>query len=240
MESMIEACCKQLKIGSTFYKGYKDIKAETHKQFLLELLKRELENREIVRKNRLLKTANFDVIKTFQGYTWDQIQIPPSVSTEDIKAVKFVEQKANLILYGNVGTGKSHLATAIGVEACNRGKRVKFYRTASLVNQLTDAKANGELKRFFRQIEKCDLLICDEWGFVPFEKNGAQLLFQVVSECYERRSVIITTNLEFSKWNAIFYDEKMTSAIIDRLIHHSHLLVFNGPSYRLQHSTINC
>lgn len=240
MESMIEACCKQLKIGSTFYKGYKDIKAETHEQFLLELLKRELENREIVRKNRLLKTANFDVIKTFQGYTWDQIQIPPSVSTEDIKAVKFVEQKANLILYGNVGTGKSHLATAIGVEACNRGKRVKFYRTASLVNQLTDAKANGELKRFFRQIEKCDLLICDEWGFVPFEKNGAQLLFQVVSECYERRSVIITTNLEFSKWNAIFYDEKMTSAIIDRLIHHSHLLVFNGPSYRLQHSTINC
>ena len=113
-----------------------------HEQFLLELLKRELENREIVRKNRLLKTANFDVIKTFQGYTWDQIQIPPSISTEDIKAVKFVEQKANLILYGNVGTGKSHLATAIGVEACNRGKRVKFYRTASLVNQLTDAKAN--------------------------------------------------------------------------------------------------
>ncbi len=239
MEAMIEACCKQLKIGSTFYKGYKDIKADTHEQFLLELLRKELGNREIVRKNRLLKTANFDVVKTFQGYIWDQIQIPPSISLEDIKAVKFVERKANLILYGNVGTGKSHLATAIGVEACNRGKRVKFYRTASLVNQLTDAKANGELKRFLRQIEKCDLLICDEWGFVPFEKNGAQLLFQVISECYERRSVIITTNLEFSKWNAIFYDEKMTSAIIDRLIHHSHLLVFNGPSYRLQHSTIN-
>lgn len=239
MEAMIEACCKQLKIGSTFYKGYKDIKADTHEQFLLELLRKELGNREIIRKNRLLKTANFDVVKTFQGYIWDQIQIPPSISHEDIKAVKFVERKANLILYGNVGTGKSHLATAIGVEACNRGKRVKFYRTASLVNQLTDAKANGELKRFLRQIEKCDLLICDEWGFVPFEKNGAQLLFQVISECYERRSVIITTNLEFSKWNAIFYDEKMTSAIIDRLIHHSHLLVFNGPSYRLQHSTIN-
>jgi DNA replication protein DnaC len=240
MESMIESCCKQLKIGSTFYKGYKDIKADTHEQFLLELLQRELGNREIVRKNRLLKTANFDVVKTFQDYTWDQIQIPASISIEDIKTVNFVGQKTNLILYGNVGTGKSHLATAIGVEACNQGKRVKFYRTASLVNQLTDAKANGELKRFFRQIEKCDLLICDEWGFVPFEKNGAQLLFQVVSECYERRSVIITTNLEFSKWNAIFYDEKMTSAIIDRLIHHSHLLVFNGPSYRLQHSTINC
>jgi DNA replication protein DnaC len=240
MEPMIEACCKQLKIGSTFYKGYKEIKADTHEQFLLELLKKELESREVVRKNRLLKSANFDVIKTFEGYVWNEIQIPQAISIEDIKAVKCVVQKENLILYGSVGAGKSHLATAIGVEACNQGKRVKFYRTAALVNQLTDAKINGDLKRFFRQIEKCDLLICDEWGYVPFEKNGAQLLFQVISECYEKRSVIITTNLEFSKWNGIFYDEKMTNAIIDRLIHHSHLLVFTGPSYRLKHSTMNC
>ena len=178
MEAMIEACCKQLKIGSTFYKAYKDIQAATHEQFLLALLEKELENREIVRKNRLLKTANFDVPKTFQDYIWEQIQIPPAIDIEAIKTVKFVEKKENLILYGSVGTGKSHLATAIGVEACNQGKQVKFYRTASLVNQLTDAKANGELKRFLRQIEKCELLICDEWGYVPFEKNGAQLLFQ--------------------------------------------------------------
>ncbi len=90
------------------------------------------------------------------------------------------------------------------------------------------------------QIEKWDLLICDEWGYVPLEKGGAQLLFQVISECYEKRSIIITTNLEFSKWNGIFYDERMRAAIIDRLIHHSHLLVFSGPSYRLTHSTMNC
>lgn len=89
-----------------------------------------------------------------------------------------------------------------------------------------------------KQLEKTDLLICDEWGYVPFEKEGSQLLFQVISECYEKRSVIITTNLEFSKWNGIFYDEKLTSAIIDRLVHHSHLLVFKGTSYRLTHSTM--
>jgi len=89
-----------------------------------------------------------------------------------------------------------------------------------------------------KQLEKTDLLICDEWGYVPFEKEGSQLLFQVISECYEKRSVIITTNLEFSKWNGIFYDEKLTSAIIDRLVHHSHLLVFQGQSYRLTHSTM--
>lgn len=117
-------------------------------------------------------------------------------------------------------------------------KKVRFFRTASLVNHLSEAKAKGELKRFLKQIEKTDLLICDEWGYVPFEKEGSLVLFQVISECYEKRSVIITTNLEFSKWKGIFYDEKMTSAIIDRLVHHSYLLVFQGQNYRLTHSTI--
>ena len=115
-----------------------------------------------------------------------------------------------------------------------------FFRTAVLVNSLLEAKKNEELKKFLKQIEKTDLLICDEWGYIPFEKDGSQLLFQVISECYERRSLIITTNIEFSKWNSIFYDEKLTSAIIDRIIHQSHLLVFNGSSYRLKHSSINC
>lgn len=240
MEAMIEAYCKKLKIGKVFYEGYKDIQANTHEEFLLELLRRELENRELVRKNRYIKGANFDVLKTFEGYSFDDIQIPPAITVEDLKAAKIIEKKENLILYGPVGTGKSHLATAIGIEACNRGKRVKFFRTAALVNMLTDAKVNGELRKLMKQIEKSDLLICDEWGYIPFEKDGAQLLFQVISDCYEKRSVIITTNLEFSKWNGIFYDEKMTNAIIDRLIHHSHLLVFTGQSYRLKHSTMNC
>lgn len=239
MEAMIELCCKKLKIGKVFYQEYKQIRAESHEEFLLELLKRELANRETVRKNRLLRAAGFDVIKTFENYVFDDIQMPPTITLEDITAAAFLGKKENLILYGPVGTGKSHLATAIGVEACNQGKKVRFFRTAALVNQLTDAKVQGELRRFMKQIEKADLLICDEWGYIPFEKEGAQLLFQVISECYEKRSVIITTNLEFSRWNGIFYDEKLTTAIIDRLIHHSHLLVFIGPSYRLMNSPIN-
>ena len=235
---MIEAYCKKLKIGKVFYQGYKDIQANTHEEFLLELLRKEFENREMVRKNRYIKGANFDVLKTFEGYSFDNIQIPPAITVEDLKAAKTIEKKENLILYGPVGTGKSHMATAIGVAACSRGKKVKFYRTATLVNLLSEAKAKGELQRFMKQLRKTDLLICDEWGYVPFEKDGSQLLFQVISECYEKRSVIITTNLEFSKWNGIFYDEKLTSAIIDRLVHHSHLLVFQGQSYRLTHSTM--
>ena len=157
----------------------------------MELLRRELENRELVRKNRYIKGANFDVLKTFEGYSFDNIQIPPAITVEDLKAAKIIEKKENLILYGPVGTGKSHLATAIGIEACNRGKRVKFFRTAALVNMLTDAKVNGELRKLMKQIEKSDLLICDEWGYIPFEKDGAQLLFQVISDCYEKRLSLI-------------------------------------------------
>lgn len=240
MEAIIHECCKKLKIGSTFYIGYKDIEAASNEEFLMKLLQKELINREAIRKKRLLKNAGFDVLKTFQDYNFENIEIPRSISVDDIKLTDFIKKKENLILYGPVGTGKSHLATAIGVEACSQGKNVKFVRTAALVNQLSEARTSGSLNRYFKQIQKCDLLICDEWGYVPFEKGGAQLLFQVISECYEKRSVIITTNLEFSHWNGIFYDEKMTSAIIDRLIHHSHLLIFTGQSYRLKHSTINC
>lgn len=237
-DMLVKQYCKELRLGKNIYENYSKIEAIDHGDFLAQLLKLEIENREITRKNRNLKAAGFDVIKTFENYSFSHIQIPKALDIELLKKAAFIENKENLILYGPVGTGKTHLATAIGVAACSNGKRTKFFRTASLVNQLTEAKVKGELKRFMRQIEKTDLLICDEWGYIPFEKEGSQLLFQVISECYEKRSIIITTNLEFSKWNGIFYDEKLTSAIIDRLVHHSHLLVYTGPSYRLSNSTM--
>jgi DNA replication protein DnaC len=235
---LIKHYCKQLRLGKGFYERYSEIEANDYGEFLAQLLKLEVEQREITRKNRNLKSANFDVIKTFENYDFNGIQIPQAIDIEKLKTADFIDNSENLILYGPVGTGKSHMATAIGVAACSKGKRVKFFRTASLVNQLSEVKSKGELKRFFKQIEKTDLLICDEWGYVPFEKEGSQLLFHVISECYEKRSVIITTNLEFSKWNGIFYDEKLTSAIIDRLVHHSYLFVFMRESYRVTHSTM--
>jgi len=235
-DELIQQYCRQLRLGKNIYENYSKINANDFSDFLVQLLKAEVEHREVVRKNRNLSFASFDVIKTFEGYEFDSVQIPNTLDREELKTGAFIEKNENLILYGPVGTGKSHMATAIGVAACSRGKKVKFYRTAALVNHLNEAKAKGELKRFMNQLIKMDLLICDEWGYVPFEKGGSQLLFQVISECYEKRSVIITTNLEFSKWNGIFYDEKLTSAIIDRLVHHSHLLVFQGKSYRLAHS----
>mgnify|MGYP000892592696 CR=1 FL=1 len=238
MKELIADYCRQLKWGNSIVENYQGLEADTHEEFLLKLLKMELSNREMTRKNRYLKQAGFDMMKTFQGYEFDQVQIPASITLDELKNADFIEKKENLILYGAVGTGKTHMATAVGVAACNRGKKVKFYRTAALVNDLIDAKAKGNLSRFLKQLEKADLLICDEWGYIPLDRQGAQLLFQVVSSCYEKKSVIITTNLEFSKWNGIFFDEKLTSAIIDRLVHYSHLLVFSGKSYRLEHSKI--
>ena len=240
MQEMITKYCRELRLGQGFVENYPTIEADTHEQFLVKLLQLEVERRAVHRKNLLLKQANFPVVKTFAGYSFDEIQLPAGLDLEVLKSGAFIKNKENLILYGPPGTGKTHLATAIGIEACNNGKRVKFFRTATLVNLLLEAKATGNIKKVFRQLEKSDLLICDEWGYIPFEKLGAQLLFQVISECYEQRSVIITTNIEFSKWNGIFYDEKLTTALIDRLVHHSHLLVFTGPSYRLKYSTINC
>jgi len=238
MKEQIANYCRQLKWGNSIVDNYQSIEARSYEEFLLKLLELELLNRELTRKNRCLRQAGFDVMKTFQGYGFEQVAIPASITLDEIKNASFIEKKENLILYGPVGTGKTHMATAVGVAACNRGKKVKFYRTAALVNELIDAKTRGNLNKLLKQLEKADLLICDEWGYIPLDRQGAQLLFQVVAERYEKKSVVITTNLEFGKWNGIFFDEKLTSAIIDRLVHYSHLLIFSGKSYRLEHSKI--
>ena len=232
----IHSYCKALRLSTSLADNALTIEGKTNQEYLIKLLKAELDYRDEKRRNLCLKQAGFDVTKTFGNYQFNEIEIPKTLSIESIKSLDFINKTENLILYGKCGTGKSHLATAIGVEACMQGKKVKFYRTASLVNELVDSKNKGTLVALLKRLSKVDILICDEWGYIPFDSEGAQLLFQVISECYEKHSIIITTNLEFSKWNGIFYDEKLTNALIDRLVHHSHLLVFSGESYRLKHS----
>lgn len=236
METEIAACCRRLKLGRNIVETSARVEAESHQEYLLKILKQEVAYRETTRKNRLIKQAGFYNFKTFEGYCFDEIRLPTELSVAELKGTTFIGEQKNLILYGNVGTGKTHLATAIGIEACNRGKIVRFFRTAALVNQLGDAQKRGELAKFLKQLSKLDLLICDEWGYVPLDRDGSKLLFQVISDCYEQRSVIITTNLEFSKWVNIFYDEQMTAAMIDRLVHHSYLLLFEGQSFRIKNS----
>lgn len=145
----------------------------------------------------------------------------------------------NLILYGGVGTGKTYLATLISLNAIHSfGKKVKFFIVVSLANKLIEANQNGSLPRLIKQLEKLDLLILDELGYIPLHKEGAELLFQVISMCYENKSLVITTNLQFGQWNHVFGDLILTEAVIDRLIHHSHLLLFSGESFRYKESLL--
>lgn len=240
MEDLLLQACKKLHFSSGLVQNAKKIKAENHLDFLLQLFAAELEERDIKRRNAYIKTAKFDIMKTFEKYSFEDIKLPPALSVEDILNTTFVPRRENLILYGNVGAGKTHLAIATGIAACNAGFRTRFWRTATLVNALTEAKKAGVLSRFMKQFEKLDLLICDEWGYVPIDSDGSKLLFQVISECYERKSLIITTNLEFARWNDIFADTKITAALLDRIIHHSHLLDFtNRDSRRLADALLN-
>jgi len=240
MDELLRDACRKLRLGSTIVANAKKIKANTHLDFLLELLTTEIEDRDRKRRNAYMKAARFDLLKTFENYTFDDIKLPVSITPEYIQKCVFVPKKENLILYGNVGSGKTHLAIATGMAACDIGLRTRFWRTATLTNALSEAKRRGELSYFMKQFEKLDLLICDEWGYVPIDSDGSKLLFQVVSECYERKSLIITTNLEFARWNDIFADAKITAALLDRIIHHSHLLDFtHRQSWRLADALMN-
>jgi DNA replication protein DnaC len=152
---------------------------------------------------------------------------------------QFIENKENLIYYGGVGTSKTFLSAIIGLNAIQKyGKQIKFYTRCRISYRLLDANEKGTLSRFFKQIEKLDCIILDELGYIPLHKQGAELLFQVISLCYEMKCLIITTNLRFGERNHVFGDPILTEAVIDRLIHHSHLVVFKGPSNRMKESLL--
>ncbi len=234
----IALCCRRLKLGQNLVENMDQVTGEDLEVAIHRLLQMEIDHREESRRIRYLKQAGFYTLKGFDDFVFDDIRFPSGTNPEDLRSCRFIEEKRNLILFGNVGTGKTHLATALGAEACRKGHVVRFFRTSSLVNQLLEAKKGGTLQKFMKALEKADLIICDEWGYVPLDRDGSRLLFQVVSECYERKSIILTTNLEFSRWVTIFYDEQMTTAMIDRLVHFSHLLVFDGESWRMKNSLI--
>ncbi len=229
-------CCKELKLSRNIVEMSGILQAESNQEFLLKLLRSELKHRESLRKDKLLKHAGFYSLKTMDTFTFDEIKLPGSITPQYLQNCEFLETRTNLVMYGNVGTGKTHLSIALGIEACKKGIETRFFRTAALVNKLSDAKKNGTLLLFMKKLLKAELLICDEWGYVPLDRTGSQLLFEVISECYERKTVIINTNIEFSRWITVFYDEQMTSALLDRVLHHCHLLLFPGQSNRMRES----
>ena len=235
MNTQIQELAKRLKL-SWIREHYNEIEAMSHEDYLLKLFENEVQQREQRKINLLFTQATLPKVSG-NPFDWKDIVLPPGISKEDLLNGRFVEQQENLIFYGGVGTGKTYLATLIGLNAIQKyGKSIKFYTVASLVNRLLEANDKGNLNKLFKQIEKIDLLILDELGYVPLHKQGAELLFQIISMCYETKSIVITTNLQFGQWNHVFGDPILTEAVIDRLIHHSHLVVFKGDSHRYKES----
>lgn len=166
MKDQIYECCKELRLSITFAENALSMSGDTYQDYLLKVLRAELDYRNNKRKKLYLKQAGFDHIKTFEGYDFRNIIIPNTTSIDGIRTLEFMDRKENLILYGRNGAGKSHMATAIGVEACMQGKKVRFYKTATLVNELTDAKADGSLTKLLKRLSKLNLLICNEWRYL--------------------------------------------------------------------------
>lgn len=192
--------------------------------------------RENRKRERLIRKAKFPQIKSFDGYDFTQIALPEGYSVDDLKSLSFIDSAQDFVFHGNTGRGKTHLAIAIGLACTKIGKEVRFYSAAGLVMALAKASREYRLESLLKDISKSDLLIIDELGYVPLDQEGARLLFQVMSDCYERRSMIITTNIEFSKWGVVFGDDKLASALIDRIMHHGRLLEFNGTSKRMENA----
>jgi DNA replication protein DnaC len=228
--------CKRLMISGQVVGLCEREATPTQEEFLLRVLSEEIERRDRSRKTRLLNRAGFPVLKSFEGYEFNAIRFPPAFSREELLSIRFIKEKKNLVLYGSVGTGKTHMALALGANACETGYKVRFFTVTELVLKLSEAYKNGTLERLVRDLKQLDLLILDEWGYVPVDKEGSQLLFRIIADSYESKSLILTTNLEFSKWGGIFTDEQMAAAMIDRLVHHGHLLIFEAKSYRMTHA----
>lgn len=208
---------------------------ESHVQYLEKLIEGETHRREDRRTRRRIELARFPVLKTLDQFNWSWPKKINRLQVQNLFRLKFIEDKANVIFLGGVGLGKSHLATALGYAACLQGYSVRFTTAIDAINTLSAAHGSGRLKSEIKKYLKPRVFILDELGYLPIDKNAADLLFQVISGRYERGSLIITSNRAFKKWPEIFNnDSTLTSALLDRLLHHAETLVIEGTSYRMK------
>lgn len=240
-ERGIRECCKKLRISSNMADRAVAHGNEAQLEFLYRLLNDELASRQRARVEKLVNTAGFPRRYVFDQFEATEVQFPSSINCESLRQLDFYhdEEKRNIVMYGRTGTGKTMLSICIGLEACKQGIPVKFARTAALVNLLAESAGSGRLSAITKKLKSASIFILDEFGYVPYNRTGSQLLFEFLSEIDEDsgKVVILNTNLEFSSWVNVLYDGRMAEALIGRLMHHCDLLLFPGENRRLQAAT---
>jgi DNA replication protein DnaC len=207
-----------------------------HVRYLLRLAELEMIDREQRLVERRIRAARFPSVKSLDSYDFTALPSLNKALVLELARCEYLARRENVIALGNAGTGKTHLALGLGLAACQKGLAVGFTTAAALVHELIEARDEKRLLRLQRQLAACQLLIIDELGYVPLSPTGAELLFEVFSQRYERGSVIVTSNLPFDEWTSVFSSERLTGALLDRLTHHVHILEMNGESYRLRQS----
>ena len=211
---------------------------ESHESFLLNLTTQELEQRQANQLKRRLQEAKFPTLKTLETTDLNKWPDFDSLRFREYIDGDYIARRENLVLIGRHGTGKTHAAIVLGVEACKRGYRVLFTTAADLVNTLVEAREERSLKNYLARLQKYPLIIVDELGYIPFSPEGAQLLFQVFAKRYERGSLLVTSNLAFAQWTTVFGDATLTAALLDRLTHHCSIHDFNWESIRFSESML--
>lgn len=207
-----------------------------YEEFLLDLTRAEIQSRAGNRLKRRIREARFPLIKPLETFDLHAVPDLDIRVFRELAACEFIKKRRNVIFLGNSGTGKTHMATALGLEACKNNFRTRFVTCYGLVNELIEAREERELQRLLQRYSRYDLLILDELGYIPFSREGAELLFQVLAERHEKGSVMITTNLGFADWTQVFGEQAMTAALLDRLTHNARIINCIWQSYRLKQS----